>query len=68
MDFKGFWESRFGGKKEQEPEQNGHANGVANGSVRKRTSDLAVYEQFEQQARQTEVRAAAIRDGNADAM
>lgn len=68
MDFKGFWESRFGGKKEQEPEQNGHANGVANGSVRKRTSDLAVYEQFEQQARQTEVRAAAIRDGNADAI
>uniref|UniRef100_A0A0E0C7X3 AAA+ ATPase domain-containing protein n=1 Tax=Oryza meridionalis TaxID=40149 RepID=A0A0E0C7X3_9ORYZ len=67
-DFKGFWESRFGGKKEQETEQNGHANGVANGSVRKRTSDLAVYEQFEQQARQTGVRAAAIRDGNADAI
>ncbi|CAD6236724.1 unnamed protein product [Miscanthus lutarioriparius] len=64
QDFKGFWESRFGGKKE--PEQNGHANGEANGSVRKRTSDLAVYEQFEQQARQTQVRAAAIRDGNAD--
>uniref|UniRef100_A0A0A9D914 AAA+ ATPase domain-containing protein n=1 Tax=Arundo donax TaxID=35708 RepID=A0A0A9D914_ARUDO len=65
MDFKGFWESRFGGKKE--PEQNGgHADAGANGSVRKRTSDLAVYEQFEQQARQTEARAAAIRDGNAD--
>lgn len=44
QDFKGFWESRFGGKKEPE-EQNGHANG----SVPKRTSDLAVYEQFEQQ-------------------
>lgn len=29
---------------------------------------MAVYEQFEQQARQTEVRAAAIRDGNADAI
>jgi len=63
MDFKGFWESRFGGKKEPEPEQNGHANGVQN---QKRTSDLAVYEQFEQQARQTQVRAAAIRDGDAD--
>jgi katanin p60 ATPase-containing subunit A1 len=48
QDFKGFWESRFGGKKEPE-QQNGHANGEANGSVRKRTSDLAVYEQFEQQ-------------------
>ncbi|OEL31720.1 hypothetical protein BAE44_0007261, partial [Dichanthelium oligosanthes] len=56
--------ARFGGKKE--PEQNGHANGEANGSVRKRTADLAVYEQFEQQASQTQVRAAAVRDGNAD--
>ncbi|KAK8453688.1 hypothetical protein SEVIR_5G327000v4 [Setaria viridis] len=64
MDFKGFWESRFGGKKE--PEQNGSANGDANGAAPKRTADLAVYEQFEQQARQTQVRAAAIRDGNAD--
>ncbi|GJN17624.1 hypothetical protein PR202_gb04705 [Eleusine coracana subsp. coracana] len=64
MDFKGFWESRFGGKKE--PEQNGHADAGTNGSVRKRTEDLAVYEQFEQQARQTQTRAAAIRDGNAD--
>uniref|UniRef100_K3XQS4 AAA+ ATPase domain-containing protein n=1 Tax=Setaria italica TaxID=4555 RepID=K3XQS4_SETIT len=63
-DFKGFWESRFGGKKE--PEQNGSANGDANGAAPKRTADLAVYEQFEQQARQTQVRAAAIRDGNAD--
>jgi hypothetical protein len=104
QDFKGFWESRFGGKKE--PEQNGHANGESNGSAPKRTADLAVYEQFEQQvrtllcstsvsrpmhacvcvccslvlvhlipdaisfqARQTQVvRAAAIRDGNADVM
>ncbi|CAL4961325.1 unnamed protein product [Urochloa decumbens] len=68
MDFKGFWESRFGGKKEQGSEQNGHANGEANGSsAPKRTADLAVYEQFEQQARQTQqVRGAAIRDGNAD--
>ncbi|KAG2591758.1 hypothetical protein PVAP13_5NG504000 [Panicum virgatum] len=66
MDFKGFWESRFGGKKEREPEQNGSANGEANGSAPKRTADLAVYEQFEQQARQTQVRAAAIRDGAAD--
>lgn len=47
QDFKGFWESRFGGKKE--PEENGHAGAAANGSVRKRTEDLAVYEQFEQQ-------------------
>ncbi|CAL4954499.1 unnamed protein product [Urochloa decumbens] len=69
MDFKGFWESRFGGRKEQGPEQNGHANGEANGSgaAPKRTADLAVYEQFEQQARQTQqVRGAAIRDGDAD--
>jgi hypothetical protein len=49
QDFKGFWESRFGGKKE--PEQNGHANGESNGSAPKRTADLAVYEQFEQQVR-----------------
>ncbi|KAF7030774.1 hypothetical protein CFC21_042242 [Triticum aestivum] len=56
----------FGGKK-QGPEQNGHANGAApNGSVKKRTTDLAIYEQYEQQARQPEMRAAAIRDGNAD--
>jgi len=51
QDFKGFWESRFGGKKEREPEQNGSANGEANGSAPKRTADLAVYEQFEQQVR-----------------
>jgi len=43
QDFKGFWESRFGGRKEREPEQNG--------SAPKRTADLAVYEQFEQQVR-----------------
>ncbi|XP_044977086.1 katanin p60 ATPase-containing subunit A-like 2 [Hordeum vulgare subsp. vulgare] len=57
MDLRAF----FGGKK-QEPEQNGHANG----GVKKRTADLAIYEQYEQQARQPEMRAAAIRDGNAD--
>ena len=51
QDFKGFWESRFGGRKEREPEQNGSANGEANGSAPKRTADLAVYEQFEQQVR-----------------
>nr|CAB3478341.1 unnamed protein product [Digitaria exilis] len=51
---------KFGGKKE--PEQNGQANG----SAPKRTADLAVYEEFEQQARQTQVRGAAIRDGNVD--
>ncbi|VAH64064.1 unnamed protein product [Triticum turgidum subsp. durum] len=62
MDLRAF----FGGKK-QEPEQNGHANGAApNGGVKKRTADLAIYEQYEQQARQPEMRAAAIRDGNAD--
>lgn len=41
----------FRGKK-QEPEQNGHANGAApNGGVKKRTADLAIYEQYEQQVR-----------------
>ena len=44
QDFRGFWDSKFGAKKE--PEQNGEA---ANGSVKKRTPDLAIYEQFEQQ-------------------
>jgi len=68
QDFKGFWESRFGGKKE--PEQNGHANGEANGSVRKRTSDLAVYEQFEQKVVDCGPRlvfvGAGYRNGDAD--
>jgi hypothetical protein len=43
QDFKGFWESKFGGKKE--PERDGEPNG----SVKKRTADLAIYEQYEQQ-------------------
>ncbi|XP_072984326.1 uncharacterized protein [Typha latifolia] len=72
-DFKMFYNMKFGRKKEtnQEVEESGsqhnngnYSNGAihANGSNKKKTSDLAVYEQFEQQERRSEMRPGVISD------
>ncbi|KAF3339858.1 katanin p60 ATPase-containing subunit A-like 2 isoform X1 [Carex littledalei] len=66
-DFLAFWDDRFGGKKKDSSEENsnpGSADQTArmtNGSV-KRSSDLAIYEQYETQGARTEVRTGAISD------
>ncbi|KAJ1689797.1 hypothetical protein LUZ63_013952 [Rhynchospora breviuscula] len=65
-DFKSFWDDRFGRKKDMNKETPNNASdqraNVTNGSV-KRSSDLAIYEQYENQGVRTEVRQAVISDG-----
>lgn len=54
QDFLAFWDDRFGGKKKDPSEENSNPGsadqtaGMTNGSV-KRSSDLAIYEQYETQ-------------------
>ncbi|XP_078151219.1 uncharacterized protein LOC144546560 [Carex rostrata] len=66
-DFLAFWDDRFGGKKKDSSEENSNPGsadqtaGMTNGSV-KRSSDLAIYEQYETQGARTEVRPGAISD------
>ncbi|XP_078165884.1 uncharacterized protein LOC144560535 [Carex rostrata] len=64
--FLAFWEDRFGGKKNLVEENLNpwladQTASMNNGSV-KRSSDLAIYEQYETQATRTEVRPGAISD------
>ncbi|KAJ4787779.1 Katanin p60 ATPase-containing subunit A1 [Rhynchospora pubera] len=65
-DFKSFWDDRFGRKKDMNKETSNNASGksanATNGSV-KRSSDLAIYEQYDTQGVRAEVRQAAISDG-----